>query len=141
MGGGGERCVGVAPHLLTGPQHIVRGFIPHGGVIAHRGGTYHRGQRVDVDFHRIGAVLGGGPVGGNDHGYRIAGETNPVVGQGEMGGHDQRTSRSPAHGGAALGEILRGQHGHYAIGGPGIAGLDRYQPPVGHRTAHKRSLQ
>ena len=110
-------------------------------MFAHLGGAGHRGQRLDVDNHGIGAVLRGGPAGGNHHRDRIAGEAHLGVGHGEMGGHDQGPGHPQSHGGAAIGKILGGENRHNTLGGPGIASLDFDQPPMGHRAPHEHRLQ
>ena len=143
MGRGGERLVGVAPRRLVRPEHVVGGLIPHrrSGVGLCRHSAHGRGQRLDVHRHRIGAVFRRRPAGGDDHGDGVAHEAHPVIGQREMGGHDQRPGRSRRHRSAAPGQVIGGQHGHHTAGGQRGVGVNRDQPPVGHWAAHEGGFQ
>ncbi len=121
-------------------------------VRAHRGlGVDHHRQRIVVNGHQVGRILGLGTASGHDHGHRLPGVTHDllsqrVLGRGTLANPETRVqsrwrctgNRHRLH---PVTQVGKTKH-------PGHAGMrlrrmaiDATNPGMGMRTAHDRRMQ
>ena len=99
----------------------------------------HRVQRVYLDDHLVGRVLG--PVGvlGEHRGHRLAHVADPAAGQDGLAVRQHLLEAGlaePEVDGLDAGHVRRGPHRGHAVGGPGRVGVHRPQEPAGDVGAH-----
>ena len=124
-------------------QQVVGGLVVDG--VGDVGGVGPRAdggaQRLVVDVHALGAVLGAVAVVGDDRGDGLAREPDLPAGQRRLLGLDvagQRRLRAQRHG--AHRRVLPGEHGVHALGPERLGGVDRSQPRVGDGAADERHV-
>ena len=113
--------------------------VQHGRPPGHRQlGVDHRGQRLDVDGHRVGGVARRVAVARHDHRHRVADEAHRVHGHRAMLG---RGERGPdGHGVEEFGDLRPREDRLDAVHRGGGAGVDRPDAPVRDVAALEREV-
>ena len=139
--GAGDGGVDVADRNASfEPQIAAKLGMEHRGQRIERGfGIDQRRQRLVVDVDAVGRVLGLGERVGDDGHDRLPLPQHPVGGQAPL----WRRSQTPEMGQhtnprrTVWRQHLAGHHAHDPRRGRGGGGVDRFNPGVGVRTAHK----
>ena len=105
--------------------------------------VHDRGQRFVFDVDALQRVLGADLVTGGDHGDGFADVVDLGDGQAGCARVDHVWRDRPRAGQVALGvgEVLTGVDGNDARPLPGLGGIDRDDPGVGHRAAQDGQVQ